>query len=63
MISRKYCDSRIRSDDTGSKVRINVSLGAGARPTRIVPDVTGQDERLARRIPFYLPLLVSKLRA
>jgi beta-lactam-binding protein with PASTA domain len=35
---------------TGSKVRINVSLGAGARPTRIVPDVTGQDERSATRM-------------
>ena len=35
---------------TGSKVRINVSLGAGARPTRIVPDVTGQDERSGTRI-------------
>ena len=34
---------------SGSRVRINVSLGAGPRPTRAVPDVTGQNERAARQ--------------
>ncbi len=33
-----------------SVVRINVSLGAGQRPLRVVPDVVGKSEREAKRV-------------
>jgi serine/threonine-protein kinase len=35
-----------------SKVRLNVSLGSGTRPQRVVPDVTGMNESQARRTLF-----------
>jgi beta-lactam-binding protein with PASTA domain len=44
-------------------VRISVALGSGARPLRVVPDVTGQNEADAKRVLVQVGFTVRALEA